>query len=180
MASNQPSFVDLFVSFSFYSSAPNLHCHLLPPFLPGSRSGFICVSFPARVHFCVPTAISNSSGDVNSVLAPISLLRRSALLDYSLLSFPSPPSLAHPHFLCPIALSSPRTGPVLWRFRPGRPRDPSFTGRLSPTSPPPGGSRGIEPPWPFRDHVWRGLLSPGGGGHCARSRGVGRWGRVPL
>ena len=60
----------------------------------------------------------------------------------------------------------------MWRCRPGRPRDPSFTGRLSPTSPLSGGSRGIEPPWPFRDHVWRGLLFPGGGGHCARSRGV--------
>ena len=67
---------------------------------------------------------------------------------------------------------------VLWRCRPGRPRDPSFTGRLSPTPPLPGGSRGIEPPWPSRATCgaasypgWRGSFCPLPGG---------RWGRVPL
>ena len=80
-----------------------------------------------------------------------------------------PPCLRSP--FCPSFL--PRSGIVSTRCRPGRPRDPSFTGRLSPTPPPSGGSRGIEPPRPLRDHVWRGLLSrvarviqlaPGGGG----------------
>ena len=91
------------------------------------------------------------------------------------ISFPHSPS-----FLFRPSFPLPGPGTVSWRFRPGRPRDPSFTGRLSPTPPPSGGSRGIEPPWPFRDHVWRGLLSRVAGVIVPAPGAFGRRGRVPL
>ena len=65
-------------------------------------------------------------------------------------------------------------GPViaLWRCRPGRPRDPSFTGRLSPTPPPSGGPSGLAATTcgAVSFPGWRGSFSslPGldGGGVC--------------
>ena len=77
---------------------------------------------------------------------------------------PSPPSLAHPHSLCPSVLSSFRTGPVLWRSRPGPPRDPSFTGRLS-LRPRPLEGLGVSSP-PGRS------ATTCGAGSCSRVAGV--------
>ena len=73
----------------------------------------------------------------------------------------------------------PRTGIVSTRCRPGRPRDPSFTGRLSPTSPLPGGPSGLSglsaaTEWRGLRPGWRGSFCslPGGAvGACAAIMG---------
>ena len=89
-----------------FSSTPPLPTSFAIFFSISSGSPFrvhLCY-LPVRVHSCVSTAISISSGHVNSVLAPISLLRRSALPDYFLLSY-SP--LLHPSLILISFVRSP-------------------------------------------------------------------------
>ena len=95
-------------------------------------------------------------------------------LPLALLALPArPPALRLTYFRRTSVLP-PFSGPgiALWRFRPGRPRDPSFTGRLSPTPPPSGGPPGLAAATcgAVSFPGWRGSFSSlpglGGGGVC--------------
>ena len=92
-------------------------------------------------------------------------MRRSALSDYFLLSYP--PLLHLSLILIPFVRPSfplSGLGPVLWRSRPGPPRDPSFTGRLS-LRPRPLEGLGVSSP-PGRS------ATTCGAGSCSRVAGV--------